>query len=94
MIIFSILGFTIGLEETIIFVPIGIIIARTLGYDALTGVPWLFWGASGFSGGMLNPFTVGVAQTVVNFQCFQVGAFELSYIFYISNGHFNCNVIC
>ena len=32
--IFSILGFTIGLaEETIIFVPIGIIIARTLGYD-------------------------------------------------------------
>ena len=38
MTIFSILGFTIGLaEETIIFVPIGIIIARTLGYDALTG---------------------------------------------------------
>ena len=35
--------FTIGLaEETIIFVPIGIIIARTLGYDALTGAQWLF----------------------------------------------------
>ena len=35
---FSILGFSIGLsEETIIFVPIGVLIARTLGYDALTG---------------------------------------------------------
>ena len=67
MTIFSILGFTIGLaEETIIFVPIGIIIARTLGYDALTGLAMVILGAaSGFSGGMLNPFTVGVAQTVL-----------------------------
>ena len=38
MTIFSILGFSIGLaEETIIFVPLGILIARTLGYDAMTG---------------------------------------------------------
>ena len=45
MIIFSILGFTIGLaEETIIFVPIGIIIARTLGYDALTGAAMVILG--------------------------------------------------
>ena len=83
MIIFSILGFTIGLaEETIIFVPIGIIIARTLGYDALTGAAMVILGAaSGFSGGMLNPFTVGWLKQLLNFQCFQVGAFELSYIF-------------
>ncbi|MBZ6406254.1 MAG: AbgT family transporter, partial [Staphylococcus saprophyticus] len=72
MIIFSILGFTIGLaEETIIFVPIGIIIARTLGYDALTGAAMVILGAaSGFSGGMLNPFTVGVAQTVAELPMF------------------------
>ena len=70
MIIFSILGFTIGLaEETIIFVPIGIIIARTLGYDALTGAAMVIL-ASGFSGGMLNPFTVGVAQTVAELPMF------------------------
>ena len=38
--------FTIGLaEETIIFVPIGIIIARTLGYDALTGAAMVILGA-------------------------------------------------
>ena len=69
---FSILGFTIGLaEETIIFVPIGIIIARTLGYDALTGAAMVILGAaSGFSGGMLNPFTVGVAQTVAELPMF------------------------
>ncbi|MCY1605711.1 YfcC family protein [Staphylococcus pettenkoferi] len=66
MTVFSILGFSIGLaEETIIFVPIGILIARTLGYDALTGAAMVILGAaSGFIGGMLNPFTVGVAQKV------------------------------
>ncbi|MCG7338003.1 TIGR00366 family protein [Staphylococcus sp. ACRSN] len=72
MLTFSILGFTIGLaEETIIFVPIGIIIARTLGYDAMTGVSMVILGAaSGFLGGMLNPFTVGVAQSVAELPMF------------------------
>lgn len=72
MVIFSILGFSIGLaEETIIFVPIGIIIARTLGYDALTGAAMIILGAaSGFIGGMLNPFTVGVAQSVAELPMF------------------------
>lgn len=72
MTIFSILGFSIGLaEETIIFVPIGIIIARTLDYDAMTGAAMVILGASsGFIGGMLNPFTVGVAQSVAELTLF------------------------
>lgn len=72
MTIFSILGFSIGLaEETIIFVPIGIIIARTLGYDAMTGAAMVILGASsGFIGGMLNPFTVGVAQSIAELTLF------------------------
>lgn len=72
MTVFSILGFSIGLaEETIIFVPIGILIARTLGYDALTGAAMVILGAaSGFIGGMLNPFTVGVAQKVAELPMF------------------------
>ncbi|AMY06020.1 YfcC family protein [Staphylococcus condimenti] len=72
MTVFSILGFSIGLaEETIIFVPIGVIIARTLGYDAMTGAAMVILGAaSGFIGGMLNPFTVGVAQTVAELPMF------------------------
>lgn len=83
MTIFSILGFSIGLaEETIIFVPIGIIIARTLGYDALTGAAMVILGAaSGFIGGMLNPFTVGVAQSVAELPLFS--GWRLRSIIYI-----------
>lgn len=84
MLMFSILGFSIGLaEETIIFVPIGIIIARTLGYDALTGAAIVILGAaSGFIGGMLNPFTVGVAQSVAELPLFSGwGLRSIIYIF-------------
>ncbi|WP_210126913.1 AbgT family transporter [Staphylococcus sp. GDY8P71P] len=84
MTIFSILGFSIGLaEETIIFVPIGIIIARTLGYDALTGAAMVILGAaSGFIGGMLNPFTVGVAQSAAELPLFSGwGLRSIIYIF-------------
>lgn len=97
MTIFSILGFTIGLaEETIIFVPIGIIIARTLGYDALTGLAMVILGlASGFSGGMLNPFTVGVAQTVLELPMFSSLGFTYNYLFiYLNCDHFYSYVIC
>ena len=77
MTIFSILGFTIGLaEETIIFVPIGIIIARTLGYDALTGAAMVILGAaSGFSGGMLNPLQLVWHKPLLNYQCSQAGVY-------------------
>ena len=89
--------FTIGLaEETIIFVPIGIIIARTLGYDALTGAAMVILGAaSGFSGGMLNPFTVGVAQTVAELPMFSGWGLRSSNIRLrrlnrCCNGYFRC----
>ena len=83
MLVFSILGFSIGLaEETIIFVPIGILIARTLGYDAMTGAAMVILGAaSGFIGGMLNPFTVGVAQKVAEIPMFS--GWELRSVIYI-----------
>lgn len=72
MIIFSILGFTTGTsEENIIFVPIGIGIAIALGYDAVVGTAMITLGAaSGFIGGMLNPFTVGVAQGIAEIPLF------------------------
>lgn len=81
---FSILRFSIGLsEETIIFVPIGVLIARTLGYDALTGAAVVILGAgSGFMGGMINPFTVGVAQKVAELPLFSGwGLRTIIYIF-------------
>ncbi|MCE4956239.1 YfcC family protein [Macrococcoides caseolyticum] len=72
MITFSILGFSIGLsEETIIFVPIGIALATALGYDAMVGAAMIALGAGiGFLGGMINPFTVGVAQKIAEVKLF------------------------
>ncbi len=66
MLLFSILGFTIGAaEEVIPFVPIAIALSRGFGYDDIVGVAMVSTGAAiGFSGGMLNPFTVGVAQGI------------------------------
>lgn len=72
MILFSITGFTMGLaEESIIFVPIGVALARALGFDAITGTAMITMGAaSGFIGGMMNPFTVGVAHGIAEMQMF------------------------
>ncbi|PTK34526.1 C4-dicarboxylate ABC transporter permease, partial [Staphylococcus nepalensis] len=68
------------------FVPIGVIIARTLGYDAMTGAAMVILGAaSGFIGGMLNPFTVGVAQTVAELPMFSGwGLRSIIYIFILA----------
>lgn len=72
MLLFSIGGFSFGMaEETIIFVPIGIAVARAAGFDAVTGTAMITLGAaSGFIGGMMNPFTVGVAQEVAEVPLF------------------------
>ncbi|MBT2583056.1 Na+/H+ antiporter NhaC family protein [Planococcus sp. ISL-109] len=87
MILFSILGATIGMaEEVIIFVPIGIAVARAIGFDAMTGTAMVSLGAaSGFIGGMLNPFTVGVAQGIAELQVFSGVGFRFgAYIFFLS----------
>jgi uncharacterized ion transporter superfamily protein YfcC len=72
MLIFSIGGFTFGMaEEVIVFIPVGIVLARSMGYDDITGVAMMVMGAAvGFSGGMLNPFTVGVAQGIAELPIF------------------------
>nr|WP_185806898.1 TIGR00366 family protein [Bacillus sp. HMF5848] len=72
MALFSVGGFSMGMaEESIIFVPIGVALARALGFDAITGTAMISLGAaSGFIGGMLNPFTVGVAQTIAEVPLF------------------------
>ncbi|ANU18113.1 C4-dicarboxylate ABC transporter permease [Planococcus maritimus] len=87
MVLFSILGATIGMaEEVIIFVPIGIAVARAIGFDAMTGTAMVSLGAaSGFIGGMLNPFTVGVAQGIAELQVFSGIGFRFgAYIFFLT----------
>lgn len=70
--VFSIGGATIGMsQETVIFIPIGIMLARSLGYDAMVGFAMISLGAQvGFQSGWLNPFTVGVAHDIAELPMF------------------------
>lgn len=77
--VFSLGGATIGMaEEAIVFVPIGIALARALGYDAITGMAIVSLGAAaGFTSGFMNPFTVGVAQGIADVPLFSGIALRL-----------------
>lgn len=70
--LFSIFGFTMGMStEVMIFVPIGIAVARSLGFDAITGTAMIALGAAcGFTSGLLNPFNVGIAQSIAEVPLF------------------------
>lgn len=64
--VFSVLGFTMGLSTaSIIFLPLGVAAAKSLGYDEKTGIAMVMLGTNaGFAAGIYNPFSVGVAQTI------------------------------
>ncbi|WP_428898311.1 putative membrane protein YfcC [Parelusimicrobium proximum] len=66
MFAFSLCGAVFGMEEeTIIFVPIFIPLALSLGYDSIVGLAVPFLGAfAGFCSAFINPFTVGIAQKI------------------------------
>ena len=66
MFIVGIASSTIGLfEEWFPFVPVFAGIAVAMGFDAVVGVAIVAFGAAmGYSGAMMNPFTVGVAQGI------------------------------
>ena len=64
MLLFGLFGAVFGMsEETIAFVAVVIPLAKSLGYDEVTGVLMVYVAAHvGFAGAMLNPFTIGIAQ--------------------------------
>lgn len=64
--VFSIFGFTMGLTTaSIVFLPLGMAAARSLGCDGRTGMAMVMLGTNaGFAAGVYNPFSVGVAQTI------------------------------
>ena len=64
MLMFGLFGALFGMsEETIAFVAVVIPLAKSLGYDEITGICMVYLAAHvGFAGAMLNPFTVGIAQ--------------------------------
>ena len=64
IILFSLFGAIFGMsEETLAFVVIIVPLAISMGYDSITGICMVYVAAHvGFSGAMLNPFTIGIAQ--------------------------------
>lgn len=64
--VFSVFGFTMGLTTaSIVFLPLGMAAAKSLGYDEKTGMAMVMLGTNaGFAAGIYNPFSVGVAQAI------------------------------
>lgn len=93
MMLFGFLGSTMGIfEETYALIPIFVSIAVALGYDALVGGSMVYVAvAVGFSAATLNPFSVGIAQTIAEeplstgivFRFFSFLLFQISTILYV-----------
>jgi uncharacterized ion transporter superfamily protein YfcC len=77
--VFAVGGGTIGIaEETLVFLPALVLLARSLGYDSLLGGGIALVGANaGFAAAFMNPFTVGVAQGIVGLPLFSGMGFRL-----------------
>ncbi len=70
--VFAFGGGSIGIaEETLVFLPALLLLARSLGYDSLVAGGIALVGANaGFASAFMNPFTVGVAQGIVGLPLF------------------------
>ena len=79
MLVFSLGGATFGMwEETLPFIPLAVLLARSVGYDAMVGVGMVLIGANaGFSSGWLNPFTTGIAQSLAGLPMFSGLSYRL-----------------
>jgi len=77
--VFAFGGGSIGIaEETLVFLPALLLLARSLGYDSLVAGGIALVGANaGFASAFMNPFTVGVAQGIVGLPLFSGMEFRL-----------------
>lgn len=66
--IFMFMGSMIGtFEETIVFIPVLVSLCIAFGWDTFTGLSIsLVATACGFASGIMNPFTVGIAQKMLD----------------------------
>ncbi|OGD15993.1 MAG: C4-dicarboxylate ABC transporter permease [Candidatus Aminicenantes bacterium RBG_16_66_30] len=79
-VVFAVGGGTIGIaEETLVFLPALLLLARSLGYDSLLAGGIALVGANaGFAAAFMNPFTVGVAQGIVGLPLFSGMGFRIA----------------
>lgn len=77
--LFSTFGAVFGMsEETLPFVLIIVPLAISMGYDSITGLCLVYVAAHvGFSGAVLNPFTVGLAQGLAELPLFSGSGYRL-----------------
>jgi uncharacterized ion transporter superfamily protein YfcC len=77
--VFALGGGSIGIaEETLVFLPALLLLARSLGYDSLVAGGIALVGANaGFASAFTNPFTVGVAQGIVGLPLFSGIGFRI-----------------
>lgn len=95
MTMFSLFGALFGMsEETIAFVLVFVPLAKSMGYDEITGVCMCFLAAGlGFAGCLLNPFTLGIAQDIagvkmfsgIEYRLFIWGVFTICGIVFVLN---------
>lgn len=72
VLLFSIIPTLMGtLEAYLAFVPLGVMIARSMGLDALVGISMIVAaGGAGLASGITNPFNIGTAQAIVGLPVF------------------------
>ncbi len=79
MIMFSLFGGVFGMsEETLAFVVILVPLSISMGYDSIVGLCLVYVAAHvGFAGAFLNPFTVGIAQSMAEIPMFSGMGYRL-----------------
>lgn len=77
--LFSLIPTFIGtLEAYLAFVPLGVMLARSMGLDALVGLSIVVaGGGAGLASGIYNPFTIGTAQALVGLPVFSAAPFRV-----------------
>ena len=77
--VFSVFGGTIGMaEEVIVFVPLVVMLCKQFKLDRMVALAVCMIGARvGFTTGLLNPFTVGVAQGIAGLPLYSGLGFRL-----------------
>ncbi len=102
ILIFMLFGSVLGsMEEVVVLVPILVLLARSLGWDALTGLGLSLGAiAFGFASAISNPFTVGIAQKIAGVPLFSGALYRIlifiviylmytTYVVYYSKKHQN-----
>lgn len=76
---FSLIPTFIGtLEAYLAFVPLGVMLARSMGLDSLVGLSMVVAaGGAGLASGIFNPFTIGTAQELVGLPVFSAAWFRV-----------------